>query len=250
MQNYSAIVASTLATQFTNPVVSAADEEAGKAQLTRAAVYEIAKTDPNVGLRAKTTGNQVAGLSVDTIVDRTTGQVVDIATSRPEAAGQVRILPGWYDYGPNPSEIPSYVQPTAALAAFPGPMPRTGVDPGPGPGPDPGPCPDDDVVIRMLDDITQMLTDQGAALADLRGQQAADTARIIERDDANTEKIQQQIHQVVEDAEHTLQELLPLLLLLLRPEDPALKAKGKKGDAADAASQLHAWLAQRKAATP
>jgi hypothetical protein len=219
MDNYAGIVAQVLASQFSDPVVSTAEEEDGKAQLTRAAAYEIAKTDPNVGLRRKTSGNQVAGLSVDTIVDRTSGQVVDIATSRPEGPGTVRILPGWYDYGNNPAEIPSYVQPTAALAALPGPMPPTGFEPDPGPGPGPGPS--DDVVVRMLDEIIATQAVHTELLERARQQQAADTARLIENDNANTEKIQQQIHQVVEDAEASGKKLLALYLAgKLQPGSP------------------------------
>jgi hypothetical protein len=212
MQNYAGMVAQVLNTQFADHVVPAAEEEPGKAQLTRAAAWAIYQEDATVGLRAKTSGNQVAGLSVDTIVDRNTGEVVDIATSRPEGVGMVRILPGWYPYAANPSEVANWREPTAALAAMPGPMPRSGVAPGPGPGPDPGPRPDDDAILAALESIEATQAAHTEMLETARLQAARDTASIITRDDLNTEKIQQQLHDIVEDMEETLKQALVLIL--------------------------------------
>lgn len=211
MQNYASVVVNVLATQFTDHVVSSADEEEGKAQLTRAAAWEIAQQDPSVGLCEKRSGNQSHGLSVDTIVDRITGELVDIATSKPEGAGMVRILPGWYQYALNPADAQKYVQPTAMLAALPGPMPKA--SPAPGPGPSPQPPADTSELNAKLD---QVLANQEAA----RNQQAADTARLIENSNANTEKIQSQIHQLSEDAQATLKKALALYLANREPGTP------------------------------
>lgn len=217
MKNYSEIVATVLSTAFESNIVAADDEERGKAQLTRLAAFEIHRFNPDIGLRKKTGGNQVADLSVDTIVDRTDGTVVDIATSRDEVKGQTKaILAGWFDYGPNPAEIATYVEPTEALAGLPGPMQAT-IDPGPVPGEDPdegdgepgeGETDPIDVIIESLDAIENRLAKIDARID-------ADTEAILARSDENTAKIQQQIATIVEDAEATLRQYLPILLAVL-----------------------------------
>lgn len=220
MQNYSGTVVSVLATQFADQVVPTSEEEAGKAQLTRAAAWAIHQQDPSVGLCSKLTGNQVHGLSVDTIVDRT-GSLVDIATSKPEAAGMVRILPGWFTYPLNPDDAQKWTQPTAALAALPGPMPKTDAAPGPGPQP-PASSSSNAEVLAKLD---QVLANQSRA----EEVQARDTAAIIARSDLNTERIQQQLHQIVEDFEATAKKVLALWLAQ-REQRPPVEGGGGGGE--------------------
>src|SRR5262245_60749014 len=193
MQNYSSYVAAALA-RYQSPVVYADQEEPGKAQLTRAAAWDIFQVNPNIGLKAKTSGNQVAGLTVDTLLDRTTGEVVDIATSRPDPPGCVTILAGWYPYAPNPAEVVNWVAPTQELADMAGPM-----VPISDPPPDPAPEPDDD-----QQEIMYRFDAVDVALSALSQQLATSTGDILARSDTNTEKIQTQIHDLVEDVEATL----------------------------------------------
>lgn len=124
--NYLAAVQQTLATF--NPVVAAADEEAAKAQLTRAAAWNIyngnppRQADPAIGLCQKLTGNNVNGLSVDLVVQQSNGDFADIASSRDNGDGTVTILATWSAHAGDGTLIPRWVQPTAALASAPGPM--------------------------------------------------------------------------------------------------------------------------------
>jgi hypothetical protein len=120
--DYSAIVATVLARY--DPVIPAAQAEAGKAQLTRAAAWEIYQTDPNIGLLEKTYGNQVNNLSVDIVVQMTDGSYADIAAEHDNGDGTVTILATW---GPNAGDSNTtdesrWVVPTLALAETPGPM--------------------------------------------------------------------------------------------------------------------------------
>jgi hypothetical protein len=92
-------------------------------------------------------------------------------------------------------------------------MERTGEAPGPGPDPGPGPQPpsDNSEVLAKLDQLIDMVDR-------LMKQQAGDTARILERDDYNTEKIQRQLAQIVEDAEKTLKQVMIILLATRQPQ--------------------------------
>lgn len=213
MQNYGSVVQAVLATEFESPVVPAADEETGKAQLTRAAALAVNRLDANVGLLRKDTGNAVYGLSVDVLVDRATGDWADIATAQGVGSALVTIAAHWIQRTGAPPAQGYWIQPTEALALAPGPMTRTtpGPDPGPGPGPDPPP---NDTLHEQLDAIL-------AQLDDLRNQAAANTARIIENDDRNTQKLQEQLHQIVEDAEASGKKLLALWIAgKLNPGSP------------------------------
>jgi len=217
MENYGAVVQAVLATEFESPVVTAAEEETGKAQLTRAAALAINRLDANVGLLRKDSGNQVYGLAVDVLVDRATGDWADIATAQGVGNVLVTIAAHWLGRTGAPPAQGYWIQPTEALALAPGPMIRTSPTPGPDPGPGPGPepPPSNDIVIEKLDAIL-------AQLDDLRNQAAANTARIIENDDANTQKVQEQLHQIVEDAEASGKKLLALWLAgKLSPGSPA-----------------------------
>jgi hypothetical protein len=120
--DYGAIVATTLATF--NPVIPEADEEAGKAQLTRAAAWAIYQTDPNIGLLKKTSGNNVNGRSVDIVVQMTNGSFADVASSHNNGNGTVTILATWSAHpgDSTTSDETNWIVPTATIAAEAGPM--------------------------------------------------------------------------------------------------------------------------------
>jgi hypothetical protein len=118
--DYSDIVATVLARY--NPVVPAADEEAGKAQLTRAVAWEIYQTDPNIGLLFKDYGNQVLNFSVDLIVQQTNGDIADVASSHNNGDGTVTITAIWGPHAGDDDLRARWRQPTLALAETAGPM--------------------------------------------------------------------------------------------------------------------------------
>lgn len=142
MQNYSSVVAGVLASFPTN-IVLAEEEEEGKAQLTRKAAWAITQENPNIGLMSKTSGNAVAGLTVDVIMDKSDGSGADIASSKPEAPGFVTITSVWSTYLPNidPEWLSRWVKPTQELANLPGPMSDAEPEPPDPPEPPPGPQP-------------------------------------------------------------------------------------------------------------
>ena len=123
MDNYASVVAQVLAS-FPSQKVPSDREEEGKAQLTRVAAWQIHQQNPNVGLLSKPGGNQVGGLAVDVLIDRSDGSSVDCASSTPDGAGSVRIRAVWLPNAPNPDAVwlARWVQPTAALAGAPGPL--------------------------------------------------------------------------------------------------------------------------------
>lgn len=221
MDNYSAIVAQVLSEDFTSPVVVAEQEEQGKAQLTRAAAWEIYKIDSRVGLLRKTSGNQVHDLATDVLLDRSDGSWVDITRATGVGNPTVTIVAQWLHNSGN--GVPTgWVQPTLELALMPGPMPRAdGQIP-----PQPEPEPPDNInvaILQALEDITATQAHQNVQLEKIQEQANRNTASILARDDYNTEKIQQQIHQVVEDAEKTLKEVAALYLVKNRPESPEVE---------------------------
>lgn len=228
MDNYSAIVAQVLSEDFTSPVVVAEQEEQGKAQLTRAAAWEIYKQDSRVGMLRKTSGNNVGGLAVDVLLDRSDGSWVDVATATGVGNPTVTIKAHWLHNSGN--GVPTgWVQPTLELALAPGPMPRA--DGSQNPNPEPEPPPPDNInvaILQALEDITATQAHQNVQLDKLQEQANRNTASIIAKDDYNTEKIQQQIHQVVEDAEKTLKEVVALYLVKNRPESPETSDQQKK----------------------
>jgi hypothetical protein len=100
--------------------------EKHKARLTRRAGYLINQKNPNIGLLKKETGNQVMGMSVDLIIDRTTGDFADVATDVDDGDGFRRIAAQFianHDAG----LIPRWVCPTPSMA---------GLEEGPHPDPD------------------------------------------------------------------------------------------------------------------
>lgn len=120
MTNYKARVEAILRDTFASSIVESGQEEEAKAQLTRVAGWALHQDDPNIGYVKKTRGNNVAGLSVDLLMDRSDGSFADIASSKADLEGWVRIRVVWVSHGPS-SDL-EWVQPTAALAKMPGPM--------------------------------------------------------------------------------------------------------------------------------
>jgi hypothetical protein len=213
MQNYGSIVNDTLNSWFTSNVVPAAEEETGKAQLTRAAAWEIYKVDSNIGLMRKESGNNVNGLSVDALVDKVTGEWADIATAQGVGSPTVTIKGQWLQHAGSGSAPNNWVQPTLELAKTPGPMP-TSSGPSPEP-PQPGPGPDIDTNKEIMDALNVIINTQLVhtdKMNQLEVQAAGNMARMNEHDDNNTEKIQRQLHQIVEDAEATLKQVMIILI--------------------------------------
>jgi hypothetical protein len=91
--------------------------EEHKARLTRRAGYLIHQKNPNIGLLKKETGNQVMGMSVDLIIDRTTGDFADVATDVDDGDGFRRIAA---QFLPNHDAglVPRWVCPTASMAGL------------------------------------------------------------------------------------------------------------------------------------
>lgn len=187
-------------------IVSTEQEGPAKAQLCRLAGYEIEKQDPNAGYIRKILGENVMGLSTDGILDKSDGSWADMATSHEISQGRWQIVPQWLPKtatGGDPTTV--WVDPTLTYAMAPGPMVLKETPEPPDPGPDPVP-PTDLGEVKLL-------------ILALAKQQATDTAAILANSDENTEKIQQQIHDVIEDAEESMQKVLPVLLSLLRAAD-------------------------------
>ena len=215
MYNYQSVVADILATQFVSPVVTAADEEAGKAQLLFAAVWQIHQTNPNIGLVEKTSGNAIDGMTVDVMMDKTDGSAADCSSSTPDAPGYVRITTPWSPYAANmdPAWLTRWRAPTQTLATKPTPMQRTGTTP----PPDPTPPPADNS--EVLAAIAALRDDMQSGFLSLSDQLTSVATSIMSNDNANTEKIQTQIHGVVEDMEDSLKKAAPFLLKLFREAD-------------------------------
>jgi hypothetical protein len=116
--------------------------EENKARLTRLAAYLIHQRNPNIGLIRKDTGNNVMGMSVDLILDRTNGEFADIASDTDDGGGFRRIIPMFIP-NTDPTLVPRWVEPTATLAgvddqplANPNPNPTVNPNPTPNPPPD------------------------------------------------------------------------------------------------------------------
>jgi len=127
MENLSDVVLQ-VADEVTNREVSVAEEETAKAQLTRRIAWVLHQRNANLGLLRKTSGNQVNGRSTDTILDRTDGSSVDVATAVSldgEARTRVRVDPLWFPYkaNPDPAWLERWIEPTEAIRDEPGPLP-------------------------------------------------------------------------------------------------------------------------------
>lgn len=141
MQNYSSIVSVTLA-GFSTQTVPTDQEEEGKAQLCRQAGWTIHQQNANIGYLRKDSGNAVAGLTVDVLMDKSDGSAADMASSTPVGApaGHVTITAPWSPYPVNtdPAWLARWVKPTAELANLPGPL-SGGASPDPPEPPTPPP---------------------------------------------------------------------------------------------------------------
>jgi hypothetical protein len=120
MDDYSAIVRQALERLGPMRARDERETEENKARLTRLAAYLIHKQNPDVGLLAKTYGNNVMGLSVDLVVERTTGNFADVATDVDDGDGFRRIAAQWIALPAdvNTSDRSRWVEPTAALAGL------------------------------------------------------------------------------------------------------------------------------------
>jgi hypothetical protein len=143
-----------------------------------------------------------------------------------------------YTAYPTPASPPDagWQQPTADMLEKGGPLVLK-ADSGGGTPPDPTPTPPATDYGPRFDAID-------AQLAALVAQQANDTASIIMNDNANTEKIQTQIHDVIEDFEASAVKIGKLALLMRRINGGGSRSKGNDDAALDAAvADVEAWLA-------
>jgi hypothetical protein len=115
MENYTEFVHRALEQLGTLRSQGEREAEENKARLTRRAAYLIHQANPNIGLLRKETGNNVMGLSVDLILDRTNGEFADIASDVDDGDG-FRRTTAMFMPNHDPALIPRWVQPTAALA--------------------------------------------------------------------------------------------------------------------------------------
>jgi hypothetical protein len=230
MQNYSGIVNQVLS-EFTSNNVPAAEEETGKAQLTRAAAWEIYKIDSDIGLLQKTSGNNVDGLSVDVIVSKSTGDWTDIATATGVGTPTVTIEAVWITHTGTPPGA-RWIQPTAQLALKPGPMSRSGsVGPTP-PSPTPDPTPGYKEIMDALNVIINTQLVHTDKMNQITSQAAGNMAKMNEHDDNNTDKIIQELRRIVEDMEETLKKAMVLLLANRDPGEPILPIRPEDIDKA------------------
>jgi hypothetical protein len=234
MQNYSSVFAETLA-EFVSPIVPGDQGDAGKGQVTARAVHKINRTlNANVGYIAKNPGQtQYFGISVAACSDKSDGTGADYLTDVDLGNGtrEIRLMYSAYAPPPPGSPLPpaDWRYPTDDMLTKGGPLTLKSETPVPGPEPEPGP--DEDAArFDALD----------ASVAALSEQVTTSTAEILARSDANTEAIQTQIHDLVEDAEESLKEIGLVLLFLLR-RDPA--ARSASATSAETASRLDRFLA-------
>ena len=125
MPNYSAI-AHAAESKFVSLVVPIAEEEDGKAQLTRQIAWDIYQVDTRIRLFEKTSGAHVYDMSTDLVVLGTDGSWADVATAKDNGDGTVTIKSRWGDGGPdaNTSQEDRWIVPTEAIAMLDGPMTR------------------------------------------------------------------------------------------------------------------------------
>lgn len=164
--------------------------EQDKGLLTRRAAYYAHQLDPSQGLLAKTSGNNSLGYSVDWILRSTDGEGWDIATDDGTQALPLNGGP----VGPDPVRIPDWRLPTAELAQLASTPP-----------------PEPPEESTDLDEIFDLLET-------LEIQQANDTAAILARDDANTQRILDTIDSIKTQVEESLQKALAILIHRKRDE--------------------------------
>src|SRR5262245_14460840 len=196
MQNFSQVFQETL-NEYESPYVPGDRGDEGKGQVTARAGYKIWSTlDPNVGYIAKSAGQtQYHGITVDALQDYY-GYGADYLTDELQPDGRRLIKLAYTEYPPPAAGAPvppaNWVQPTPAHCEYGGPLVLKSDTPDP--EPEPTPTPEYDYRFDAIDQ----------ALIALSEQLATSTGEILTRSDTNTEKIQTQIHDLVEDVEATL----------------------------------------------
>jgi hypothetical protein len=166
--------------------------EQDKGLVTRRAAYYANQLDPTHGLLAKTSGNNSQGYSVDWILRSTDGEGWDICT---DDGSQALPLNGG-PVGADPARIPDWRQPTAELAQLGGS------------GGELPPPPDQATADLILEVLETLQTTQDA-----------DTATILARDDANTQRILDTIDSIKTQVEESLRKVLLAYLVKRRRED-------------------------------
>ena len=237
MTNYTPVYAATL-NEYESLIVPKAQANDAKGQINARAGLKIYTLNNRIGFIKKVAGQtQFHGIGVDTLKDSQDGSwddyLTDVAVGGDENTREIRLA--YTPHGPEGSPPYSdWVQPTLLLTQFPGPLKLKSDVPEPEPGPEPTP-PTDPAILDELREIKVMLIA-------LSRKQDECTASIITNDNANTEKIQQQIHQVVEDAEDSVQKFLPVLMAALRAADDDNSGGGilppTTGSSGGAGSQL------------
>jgi hypothetical protein len=220
MENWSQVFQETI-DEFESPYVPGDQGDAGKGQVLVRAGYTIHTTlDVNVGYIGKSPGQtQFYGVAVDALTHRVDGSGADFLTDEPQPDGTRLIKVAYTPYATPPPGTPpptNWVQPTADYLTYPGPLVLKATTPPPQPEPAPEPPPSDTTArFDALD---------------------AAHAEIIATSNANTEAIQTQIHDLVEDAEATFILIAKVLLLFWRERPPRTKS------GAQAVDELNAWL--------
>jgi hypothetical protein len=215
MQNYSQIFAETLA-EFESPLVPADQGDNGKGQVTCRAGYRINTTmNGNVGFIGKNPGQtQFAGVAVDALMDKSDATGADYLTDVDAGGGMREIRLAYTAYAPPPPGTPlppsNWVQPTMDHVNTPGPLTLKADAPVPGPEPEPEPQPPVD---------QEQLNRIEAKIDALQEAMVNGFQEVIATDNMNTQRIQEQIHQVVEDAEESLKKIAPILIGMLRAAD-------------------------------
>jgi hypothetical protein len=218
MQNYSDVFQATI-DEFESPYVPGDRGDEGKGQVCARAGYKIHTTMSSAtGYIAKSGGQtQYHGIAVDALTDCVDGSGADFLTDELQADGRRLIRVAYTPYATPPPGSPppsNWVQPTEEYLTYGGPLVlKNHTAP---PNPDVPPPSDPDVA--RFDAIDQQL-------ARMETQQATDTAAI-----------QQQIHDVIEDAEATLLIIAKLWLLMRRRNPP------ERGSHAGLMNELDAWL--------
>jgi hypothetical protein len=168
------------------------DEQKGI--LTCRTAWLIYQTDQSVGLLQKTGGANYRGLSSDRVMDRYTGELVDICSTRDDpASGKFYVTPGWH-----PDDAPvdrnRWIEPTRELAELP-------PDDGTGDG-DGGTGGDGEIV------------ETAAILA----RDDENTQRSLDRDDENTQRVLDRLDQIVASFNEGLKKVIAVLVAQNRPD--------------------------------
>lgn len=212
MQNYTRVFADTMG-EFVSLIVPTGQEDQAKGQITVRAALKIFETNQNIGHIGKTGGQTqfptpsvpgLQGVSVDALRDKSDGSGADYLTDVdvPGRPGFREVRLAYSTFPPNPSNpATGYVQPNQAYVDLGGPLRLK--QPEPGPGPDPNPEPNPRFETAVLESLARLEQASASIVTKL-------DALAIQSDD-NTEKIQTQIHDLVDDVEDTMKQVLPLI---------------------------------------